>query len=474
MCERVPVIFNRRKNSMTISLYDTYERKLREFVPINGSAEVGMYCCGPTVYNYAHIGNLRTYIFEDILRRALETHGYTVRHVMNITDVGHLVSDADDGEDKMETGAARTGKTAVEIAEIYTEAFLQDLSSLNILMPHILCKATDHIEEQISCIQEIEKKGYTYRTSDGIYFDTSLDAGYGYLARLDVEGLRAGARISVGDKRQATDFALWKFSPVDQVRQMEWDSPWGKGFPGWHIECSAMAAKYLGPLFDIHCGGKDHIPIHHSNEIAQSSVCYGTRLANYWMHGYFLQSDKEKMSKSSGEFLRIPTVVEHGFDPLAYRFLCLLAHYRSDISFSWDTLASAQTALDRLRQTYHGYVARGEASEEFTARFFACIYDDLNTSQAIAVIWELIKSELADGTKKATLDVFDKVLGLQLAEWEPVVEDIPSEIVELAEQRTQARQDKNWAVADKIRDELLARGYEIKDSTDGATLRKIR
>ncbi len=458
---------------MTIRLFDTFAREVRDFVPLKDDGSVGLYCCGPTVYNYAHLGNLRTYVFEDVLRRALEANDYTVNHVMNITDVGHLVSDADDGEDKMEAGSARTGKTAYEIADIYTEAFMQDLELLNIKTPQTICKATDHIAEQITCIQAIEAKGLTYITSDGVYFDTAQDPDYGYLARLDIEGLQAGARVTVGEKRNPTDFALWKFSPPDEQRQMEWESPWGKGFPGWHIECSAMAAKYLGPLFDIHCGGKDHIPIHHCNEIAQSAACYGTRLANYWMHGYFLQSDKSKMSKSSGEFLRTTTLQARGFDPLAYRFLCLLAHYRSDISFSWETLESAQTALNRLRLAYFDYPAGGNVDNATAERFFAAINDDLNTSQALAVIWELLKSPLADADKKATLDAFDTVLGLNLADWQPVVEDIPNAITELAEKRQGARANKDFALADQLRDELAALGYEVTDSPDGPVITKL-
>ena len=271
-----------------IRLYDTYTRSLREFSPLN-PPEVGLYTCGPTVYDFAHIGNLRTYLFEDILRRTLEFNGLQVKHVMNITDVGHLVSDADTGEDKMEKGSRRMGKTAWELAEIYTQEFKKDLSRLNILEPLIWCRATDHIAEQIDFIRCIEDKGFTYRTADGIYFDTSRLPDYGTLGRLDIEGLQAGARIEMGEKRSPTDFALWKFSPTDQQRQMEWDSPWGVGFPGWHIECSAMSAKYLGSFFDIHCGGEDHISVHHTNEIAQTEACYGTRLANFWLHGYFLQ-----------------------------------------------------------------------------------------------------------------------------------------------------------------------------------------
>lgn len=456
---------------MTVHLYDTYAREVREFVPIE-AGKVGFYGCGPTVYNYAHIGNLRTYVFEDVLRRVMELNDYQVRHVMNITDVGHLVSDGDDGEDKMEKGSARTGKTAWEIAELYTEAFLSDLKALNVLDPHVLCRATDHIKEQIEAIQQIEAKGLTYITSDGVYFDTAKQPTYGHLARLDIEGLQAGARVDLGEKRNPTDFALWKFSPKDEQRQMEWESPWGKGFPGWHIECSAMAAKYLGPLFDIHCGGKDHISVHHCNEIAQSEACYDTRLANYWMHGYFLETDKEKMSKSSGEFLRIPTLIDKGYDPLSYRFLCLMAHYRTDMTFSWEGLESAQTALNRLRQAYFNWQGEGEADADFVSRFKGFVNDDLNTARGVALVWELVKADLPDEVKKATLDVFDGVLGLQLSAWEPVVDEIPAEIQDLADQRQAARKNKDWAAADAARDALAAAGYEVLDTPEGPVVRK--
>ncbi len=316
---------------MTLQLFDTYTRRLRDFEPLH-PPQVGLYTCGPTVYDYAHIGNLRTYVFEDILRRVLDFNGYAVKHVMNITDVGHLVSDADTGDDKMEKGSQRTGKSAWAIAQLYTAAFRGDLRRLNIVEPTIWCKATDHIPEQIDLIRCIETKGYTYRTSDGIYFDTSKLSDYGYLARLDVAGLQAGARIDLGEKRHVTDFALWKFSPSDQKRQMEWDSPWGLGFPGWHIECSAMSTKYLGVFFDIHCGGEDHISVHHPNEIAQTQACYGTHLANFWLHGYFLQLDDAKMAKSAGDFLRLQTLIDRGYDPVAYRWFCLNAHYRAKLN----------------------------------------------------------------------------------------------------------------------------------------------
>ncbi len=460
---------------MTLSLYDTYAREQRDFVPIKDDGSVGLYCCGPTVYNYAHIGNLRTYVFEDVLRRVLELNNYKVDHVVNITDVGHLVSDADDGEDKMEKGAARTGKTAWEIADIYTEAFFEDLQHLNIKTPTVICKATDHIEEQITAIQQIEAKEMTYITSDGVYFDTSRDPDYGYLARLNIEGLQEGARVEKGEKRNPTDFALWKFSPPDEKRQMEWESPWGKGFPGWHIECSAMATKYLGPLFDIHCGGKDHIPIHHSNEIAQSMACYGTRLSNYWMHGYFLQTDKAKMSKSSGDFLRMQTLIDKGQDPIAYRFLCLLAHYRSDINFSWDTLESASTALNRMRNTYFQLPDGGKVDDTYKTRFISFVNDDLNTSRAIALIQDLLKSnDVADADKKATLSWFDETLGLQLADWAPAAKaEVPEEITQLVEARQKARSDKDWAAADKARDDLAALGYEVVDTPDGPEVKTI-
>ena len=456
---------------MKVCLYDTYAREKREFIPIN-SGQVGLYCCGPTVYNYAHIGNLRTYIFEDLLRRTLEMNGFEVRHVVNITDVGHLVSDADDGEDKMEAGSARTGKSAWEIAELYTDAFESDLRQLNILPPTVWCKATDHIAEQITDIKKIYDKGLAYVTSDGVYFDTAKQPNYGYLARLDKDGLQGGSRVDLGEKRQATDFALWKFSPAGKQRQMEWDSPWGKGFPGWHIECSAMAARFLSPLFDIHCGGKDHISVHHCNEIAQAEACYDTRLANYWLHGYFLEVDKAKMSKSSGEFLRLQTLLDKGIDPLTYRYLCLSAHYRSDMTFSWESLDAASVALNRLRQQYISWDANyAEPDKNLVQRFMACINDDLNTSKAMAVVWDLAKSDLPSKTKRATTRYFDKVLGLGLEAWQPAVNEIPPDIQELADKREEARLEKDWASADKARDALLERGYEILDTQDGPVVK---
>jgi cysteinyl-tRNA synthetase len=390
---------------------------------------------------------------------------------MNITDVGHLVSDADEGEDKMEKGARRTGKTAWEIAQFYTLAFQEDLERLNILEPHIWCRATDHIQEQIEFIQCIENRGYTYRTSDGIYFDTSKMSNYGYMARLDIEGLQAGARIDLGEKRLPTDFALWKFSPPGQKRQMEWESPWGVGFPGWHIECSAMSAKYLGSFFDIHCGGEDHIPVHHTNEIAQTEACFGTRLANFWMHGYFLQLDEAKMSKSSGEFLRLQVLIDRGYDPLAYRFFSLSAHYRAKLSFSWDGLDSAAISLDRLRHQVYEWGAPGAVDEDYVEKFTAQVNDDLNMPRALAVAWDLARSSLPPAKKKATIIQFDRILGLCLADWQPAQEDIPGEILALAEERQKARQEKRWTDADALRLQITQAGYEIEDTPQGARIK---
>ncbi|MCI0696450.1 cysteine--tRNA ligase [candidate division KSB1 bacterium] len=455
---------------MELQLFDTYTRSIRKFEPLH-PPEVGLYTCGPTVYDYAHLGNLRTYIFEDILRRVLELNGYTVKHVMNITDVGHLVSDADTGEDKMEKGSRRTGKTAWEIAEFYTQAFKDDLRRLNMKEPMIWCRATDHIPEQIALIQCIEAKGYTYRTSDGIYFDTSKLPDYGYLARLDIEGLQAGARVDLGEKRNVTDFSLWKFSPANEQRQMEWDSPWGKGFPGWHIECSAMSAKYLGQFFDIHCGGEDHIMVHHPNEIAQTQACHGTRLANFWMHGYFLQLDEARMAKSAGAFLRVQTLIERGIDPLAYRFFCLGAHYRSKLNFTWESLQGATTALDRLRMAAHEWGEPGAPDEKYVGKFIEQVNDDLNMPRALAVTWELVKSDLPNAKKKATLLHFDNVFGLKLAEWKPVETVVPEAILALVEQRQQARKEKRWKDADALRVQVHAAGYEIEDTPQGPRVR---
>jgi len=451
---------------MGLRLYDTYARSVRPFRPLN-PPHVGLYACGLTVYDYAHLGNLRTYLFQDLLRRTLADRGYEVTHVMNITDVGHLVSDADTGEDKMEKGSRRTGKSAWEIAAAFTDAFRQDLRHLNILEPTIWCKATDHIQEMIALVQCIEAAGYAYLTSDGVYFDTSRLEDYGHLARLDIDGLQAGARVDVAGKRHPTDFALWKFSPEDAQRQMEWESPWGVGFPGWHIECSAMAEKYLGAFFDIHCGGEDHIPVHHTNEIAQTQACHGTRLANFWLHGYFLQAEGERMAKSAGDFLRLQTVIDRGYDPLAYRYYCLNAHYRRRLTFSWEGMDSAATALERLRAAVHSWGEPGTADEGYLQRFQAEVDQDLNLPRALAVTWDLVNSDLAPAGKRATIDAFDRVLGLGLAAWQPPRAAIPDEVLALVRRREAARRERRWEEADRLRDKIVASGFEVRDTPEG-------
>ena len=456
-----------------LSLYDNYARTLRRFEPLDPAGPVGLYTCGPTVYDFQHIGNFRTFLFEDILKRVLRWNGYAVRHVMNVTDVGHLTSDADTGEDKMEKGARRTGKTAWEIAQLYTDDFVENLARLNIEDATVLCRATDHIREQVEFIADLERNGYTYTTSDGVYFDTGRQPDYGHLARLDVHGLEAGRRVDVGEKRRPTDFALWKFSPPGQQRQMEWESPWGKGFPGWHIECSAMAQKYLGDWFDIHCGGEDHIPVHHTNEIAQTQARVGTRLANFWLHGYFLLLDNAKMAKSAGEFLRVQSLTERGYDPLVYRYLCLTAHYRTQMSFSWDAMDAAATALDRMRNGVYALRAEPPAAADAASidRFTDEVNDDLNVPRALAVAWDVLRGDLSGAVKRATLVRFDDVLGLGLAAWVPREVVVPPEVRALADARAAARRAKQWAEADRLRADLAAAGWDMEDQPDGYRLK---
>jgi cysteinyl-tRNA synthetase len=456
-----------------LTLYDNYERALRPFVPLEPAGPVGIYTCGPTVYDYQHIGNFRTFLFEDLLKRVLRWNGYRVRHVMNITDVGHLTSDADTGEDKMEKGSRRTGMTAWEIAQLYTDAFLADMKALHIEDPDVLCRATEHVAEQIDFIADLERKGFAYATADGIYFDTSRQPGYGHLARLDKHGLAAGHRVGQGDKRHPTDFALWKLSPPGEQRQMEWDSPWGKGFPGWHIECSAMAQKYLGDWFDIHCGGEDHIPVHHTNEIAQTEARVGTRLANFWMHGYFLLSNDAKMAKSAGEFLRITSLVERGYDPIAFRYLCLTGHYRTQLNFTWEALDAAQTGLDRMRQGFHALPADAAmpADPAQVERFTDMLNDDLNLPRALSVAWEVLRGDAPAAVRRATLAKFDEVLGLGLATWQPQRVDVPADVEALAKARADARKAKNWAEADRLRKALGDAGWDVEDRADGFALK---
>ena len=457
-----------------LRLYDNFSRSLREFAPLVPDRPVGLYTCGPTVYDFQHIGNYRTFMFEDTLKRVLRFNGHRVLHVMNVTDVGHLTSDADTGEDKMEKGARRTGRSAWEIAALYTQAFQDDIAALNIEPPDVLPRATDHIPEQIEFIADLERRGFTYATADGIYFDTSRQPDYGFLARLDRAGLEAGKRVELGDKRNATDFALWKLSPPDSARQMEWDSPWGKGFPGWHIECSAMAQKYLGDYFDIHCGGEDHIPVHHTNEIAQTEARVGTRLANFWMHGYFLVQNDAKMAKSAGEFLRVAALVERGYDPLAFRYLCLTGHYRTQLNFTWEALDAAATGLARMRTTFHALQANDAiaANAQALAQFTTYVNDDLNTPRALALAWDVLRGDAPAAAKRATLLRFDDVFGLDLAAWVPAREAVPDAVDALAQARAAARKAKQWAEADRLRAELHAAGWEMEDRADGYALKR--
>jgi cysteinyl-tRNA synthetase len=466
-----------------ILLFNTLGREKQEFIPIN-DGKVGMYCCGPTVYNFAHIGNLRSYFFEDILKRVLLYNGYEVTHIVNITDVGHLVSDDDEGEDKMEKGSKREGKSVWEIAEFYADAFIKDITDLNILLPTNWCKATDYIKEQISLIECLEKKGYTYKTSDGIYFDTSKFPEYGKLALLDVEGLEEGKRITFSDeKKNKTDFALWKFSPEGQKRQMEWDSPWGTGFPGWHIECSAMSMKFLGETFDIHCGGIDHIPIHHTNEIAQAEACTGKQFVRYWLHGEFLIEEKGKMSKSKEEFLRLPVLIEKGYSPMDYRYFLLMTHYRKKIKFSFENLDAARNGLNNIKDKISEVKKlsgekeiQSEKTAEYKNQFTESINDDLNVSEGLALLWEILKNEnLQPGEKIFLINDFDKVLGLKFSEVPAAKdEEIPQEIYELVEKRKQAKLDRDFKLADEIRAQIKSKGYEVLDKIGGETeIKKI-
>lgn len=457
-------------------LYNTLSRTKEEFKPIN-SHEVGLYTCGPTVYNYAHIGNLRTYLFEDWLKRILAYNKYQVKHVMNVTDVGHLVGDGDVGEDKMETGAVREGKSAWEIADYYLAAFKKDLFDLNILEPTIWCKATDNIPEQIDLIKTLEVKGYTYQTSDGIYFNTNRFPDYNKLSHLKLDELEEGARVEKNpEKKNPTDFALWKFSPAGAKRQMEWESPWGIGFPGWHIECSAMSLKYLGKELDIHCGGVDHINIHHTNEIAQSEAATGKKFFNYWLHGAFLNViGGKKMAKSDDNFLTLDNaLVKKGLSPLAYRYGAASVHYRKPMEYSEDNFRQAQNAWNNLlRQVAALGDKKGEINIFWRDSFLAAINDDLNIPQALAITQDMLKSDLAPEVKLATVLDFDKVLGLGLSDVknfsdnEILFSELPNEVQALVLARETARQEKDFTQSDRLRDEIKSRGYVVEDTKDG-------
>jgi cysteinyl-tRNA synthetase len=474
---------------MDIFLYNTLTRTKERFEPLT-PGRVGLYTCGPTVYNYAHIGNLRTFLFEDLLTRTLRFNGYEVTWVMNVTDVGHQTSDADAGEDKMQIAAAREKKTPWEIARFYEEAFLRDMGRLNIRHPDVLPRATEHVEEMVRLNQELEEKGYTYTTPEGLYFDTSKVADYGKLARLRLEEQKQGAREDVNvdpDKRHPADFILWFTNKPSHI--MKWPSPWGEGYPGWHIECSAMSMKYLGETFDIHCGGTDHIPVHNTNEIAQSESATGKLFARFWLHGAFLvMAQGSKMSKSKGGFLTVQTLLDSGYDPLAYRYLCLQAHYRSELELAWEwegddpasgkgraeSLDNAAAGLKRLYERIARAEAAGEeplsgddAFRQAYDEVLANLNDDLNVPKAVATLHTYGSPRL--------WKAFDPVLGLDF-DAKAVLreeEEAPAEVRAKVEERQAARKARDFARSDALRAEIAALGWEVADTPQGPTLKRL-
>ncbi|HTO22547.1 MAG TPA: cysteine--tRNA ligase [Spirochaetia bacterium] len=465
---------------MELRFWNTMGREMQAFQPITPGA-VGMYCCGPTVYDFAHIGNLRTYVFEDILRRTLEYAGYTVRHVMNVTDVGHLTGDSDDGEDKMLKGAREKGKTVWEIAEFYTRAFFRDFELLRCTMPTVICRATEHIQEMIDLISRIEKKGFTYSAGGNVYFDISRFPGYGKLALLDQQDLKAGARIAVDEgKRNPADFALWFTKSKFEHQAMMWDSPWGRGYPGWHIECSAMSMKYLGEHFDIHCGGADHPPVHHSNEIAQSEAATGSKWVNYWMHGEWLLMDKEKMAKSAGNFTTLSTLTERGFHPMDYRYFCLGAHYRTQLAFSWEAMEAARSGRKGVEEKLVQLRAEGSepAAEitgpaaEYLRDFDTHVADDLNMPRCLADLWTLLRDSTIPAAQKLGAALrMDRVFGLGLADARAEELSLDPETRALVDQREAARKARDFKKADELRALLLSKGIEVQDGPKGPKVR---
>lgn len=466
-----------------MKFYNTLTRKKEEFTTLDGTNKVRMYSCGPTVYSFAHIGNMRTYVFMDLLRRALQYEGYKVKGVMNVTDVGHLLSDGDDGEDKMQKAAKEQHKSPYEIAAFYSGVFFEDLKKLNIQKPEITPKATEHIDCMLDFVEKLVEKGYGYETSDGIYFDISKANDYGKLSGAKLDEQKAGARVEVNDeKRHPADFALWKKAPKEHI--MQWDSPWGKSYPGWHIECSAMSRKYLGDQFDIHTGGVDHIPIHHENEIAQSEALTGKIPARFWMHGEFMQVDGGKMSKSLGNTYTISQLEERGYRPMDFRYMCLNAHYRKKLNFTFEVLDGAKTAYDRLLRAVAAHKngandVKDEIIAEYKKQFEDAICDDLNVPQALGVLWTMLKLPASKKVYEAALD-FDKVFGLSLDKAEQVVAEeeaknaqaeIPENVAVLAEKMQSARMQKDYAAADALRAEIDGLGYSVLNTKEGYTLK---
>jgi cysteinyl-tRNA synthetase len=473
-----------------LELYNTLGRNMQRFEPLRAD-RVGMYACGPTVYNYPHIGNLRTYVFEDVLRRTLEYIGYEVEHVMNVTDVGHLTDDADEGEDKIIKSAREKKKTVWEIAQFYTEAFFDDIDRLNILRPTKICKATDHIGDMIELIAKLEEKGYTYEAGGNVYFDISRFPDYGRLALLDRGDLKAGARIEVDrNKRNPHDFVLWFTKGKFEHQAMLWDSPWGNGYPGWHIECSAMSMRYLGEQLDIHCGGVDHIAVHHTNEIAQSQAASGKKWVNFWIHGEHLLMDKAKMSKSKGGFLTLQTLIDRGFEPLDYRYYLLGAHYRTQLQFSFEALEAARNARRRLQERIGalkeelegeeirpeemhakghelGSDLRGPAARYMDA-FDRYALSDLNMPRCLSEMWGMLRdAEIDRPDLLRGLYRMDRILGLKLSETERINPELDAELEGLIQEREEARKSKDYQRADEIREQLRKRGVALEDTPEG-------
>lgn len=458
---------------MEIYFYNTLTHSKEKFSPIN-KEEVRIYSCGPTVYKDATIGNMRTNIFQDTLRRTLEYNGLKVKQAMNITDVGHLVSDGDEGEDKMIKSARQEGKEPLEIANYYTKLFFKDLENLNIEIPEIICRATDNIEDMLKAVEDLVKRGYAYETSSAIYFDISKLDKYPILSNLDIENQKAGARVEVDkEKRNPHDFAVWIKAPENHL--MKWNSPWGPSYPGWHIECSVMSKKYLGEVFDIHTGGIDLIPTHHENEIAQSKGMCGKIPANYWMHGEFLLINGGKMSKSLGNVYLLQDIIDKGYEPLVYKLFCYSIQYRKKLNFTWEGMDSAKISLDRLRDAYQKHLNGTDEIDEsileqYKNNFNEAINDDLNMPVAMSVVWEVAKRPEKSKKVSQLLKDFDRVLGLKIDEYKK--QDIPNEIKELLKQREEARKNKDWSESDKIRDIIKEKGYIVKDSKEGQTIEK--
>lgn len=462
---------------MDIFFSNTLTKKKELFTSIN-KEEVKIYSCGPTVYKDATIGNMRTNIFQDILRRVLRYNGYKIKHAMNITDVGHLVSDGDEGEDKMLKSAREENKTPLEISKYYTDLFFKDLGLLNIEIPEIVCKATEHINEMLEYVKKLVENGYAYETSTAIYFDISKLDKYPILSNLNLEEQKAGARVDIDvEKRNPYDFALWIKAPENHL--MKWDSPWGLSYPGWHIECSAMGQKYLGEQFDIHTGGIDLIPTHHENEIAQSKGACGKIPANYWMHGEYLLINGGKMSKSLGNVYLIKDFIERGYDPIVYRLFSYSCHYKNKLNFTWEGIEAASKSLERLKQGYKNHLeGKDEIDEsiinEYEEKFHKAINDDLNMPAAMSAVWEVVRNEKKSPKLAELLLKFDTVLGLKInEETKKQTEDIPQEILDLVEQRKLARENKDWAKSDELRDLIQSKGYEIKDTKEGTEIRKM-